>query len=169
MGRAEYRRAAKQAKKGNAITRIEPMTTVEMSPARIAMMERRVADDLIRRYGDKAAIEYARRDGYEQGWSEGNENALKYYTAINFACIFMAASASFGFRSIRLDRIYNLANKYYNVIEGMIENGLDLDEAMLRIKVELAHRTGFGLKIEEEEVRKFDEEHPEGTGLEGMV
>lgn len=165
MTRSERRRiereVRKEAKKRPAerldfLPGLQEPDLVKMTPARIATMKREIADDLIRMCGDKAAIEQARLDGYNEGREAGEKFAQQHYLVLTYVCMGLAMCEMYGFKAKRISKIWHKADAIYAEMLEMLDDDIPLEDVEEIFNKRLTDETGlvFGLTHSTDELRK---------------
>ena len=153
MTRAERRRiereAKQMAKRGDVPLQLvqESIAPIEMTPARIAAMKREIADDLIRRSGDKFAIQQARMDGYEQGKADGQTIAERHYLRLLYICLGLALESTYGFKCRRISRVWHEIDNNMGEMLHLLDDGLPLDEIEEMYNSRLDRLTGMKFEL----------------------
>lgn len=161
MNRAERRRLDKQidkqAKRGQIPLQLFPDVggPIEVTPAKLAMIRREIADDMINRYGDKVAIEQARLDGYNEGHEDGEKFAQQHYLLLLYISCGLALDATYGFKARRISKVWHKIDEVLGEMLHILDDGLPIDEVEAMFNARLMTRTGmeFGLTHSTDDLR----------------
>lgn len=141
MNRAEKR---KLLKTGNVTVRNTGFGKT-LTPYEVYKISQDVKKDIIKQYGDQAAISFAREEGYDAGYTEGAKFVEDHYLKLAYICVGLAMRETQKFGQKRILSVWKRTNELYAGIADRVDAGEDLNAIEREFNRRLIDEVGIKL------------------------